>query len=74
MSEGFPKKWKEIENQKSISKRLKEAVRPSKPLKPRLDLAIRRIELQIQRLDQASERARANELAEVRKMEKNDNA
>ena len=75
--------------------RIKEAVRPSGPLKPRLDFAIRRIELQIQRLDQAGERFTerdksifvriveaytkhdmpranvfANELAEVRKMEK----
>jgi division protein CdvB (Snf7/Vps24/ESCRT-III family) len=95
MSEGFGKKWEERENQTSISTRLKEAVRPSKPLKPRLELAIRGIEVQIQRLDQAGDRfskrdksifARvveayskhdmpranvfANELAELRKMEK----
>ena len=74
---------------------MKEAVRPPGPLKPRLDFAIRRIELQTQKLDQATERfsqrdktifarivdayakhdsARANvfanELAEVRKMER----
>jgi len=75
--------------------RIKEAVRPPGPLKPRLDFAVRRIELQIQRLDQATDRFTerdksifvriveaytkhdmpranvfANELAEIRKMEK----
>jgi len=95
MSERFAKKWGEREEQTPIQARLKEAVRPPGPLKPRLDFAIRRIELQIQRLDNASERFTerdksifvriveayskhdmpranvfANELAEVRKMEK----
>ena len=95
MSKRFAKNWKARENQTSLNARLKEAVRPSTPLKPRLTLAIRRIERQIQRLDQAREKfterdksifARiveaytkhdmpranvfANELAEVRKMEK----
>lgn len=74
---------------------MREAVKPVGPLKPRLDVAVRRIELQVQRLDQASERfgqkdrtlfakvvdaytkhdtahanVFANELAEVRKVEK----
>ena len=78
-----------------IHKRVKEAIRPPGPLKPRLDLAVRGIEIQIQRLDKASDRfserdksifARivnayskhdmpranvfANELAEIRKMER----
>jgi len=95
MSERFAKRWGEREEQTPIQARLKEAVRPPGPLKPRLDFAIRRIELQIQRLDNASERFTdrdksifvriveayskhdmpranvfANELAEVRKMEK----
>jgi len=95
MSERFAKKWGEREEQTPIQARLKEAVRPPGPLKPRLDFAIRRIELQIQRLDNAGERFTerdksifvrivesyskhdmpranvfANELAEVRKMEK----
>jgi len=95
MSERFAKKWGEREEQTPIQARLKEAVRPPGPLKPRLDFAIRRIDLQIQRLDNASERFTerdksifvrvveayskhdmpranvfANELAEVRKMEK----
>ena len=78
-----------------MGNRIKDAVRPPGPLKPRLDFAIRRIDLQIQRLDQASDRFTerdksifvriveaytkhdmprasvfANELAEIRKMEK----
>ncbi|MEM0253206.1 MAG: Snf7 family protein [Candidatus Bathyarchaeia archaeon] len=95
MSERFAKKWEERSPERPLTERIKEAVRPPGPLKPRLDMAIRRIELQIQKLDQASERfsqrdksifarivdaytkhdmARANvfanELAEIRKMEK----
>ncbi|MGC9345370.1 MAG: Snf7 family protein [Candidatus Bathyarchaeales archaeon] len=95
MSERFVKKWEERRDEQSFTERVKEAVRPPGPLKPRLDMAVRRIELQVQKLDQASERfsqrdksifarivdaytkhdmARANvfanELAEIRKMEK----
>ena len=95
MSEKFAKKWGEGYDQMPIHKRVKEAIRPPGPLKPRLDLAVRGIEIQIQRLDKASDRfserdksifARivnayskhdmpranvfANELAEIRKMEK----
>ena len=95
MSEKFAKKWGEREIETPFATKVKEAVRPPGPLKPRLDFAIRRIELQIQRLDQATDRfserdksifARiveaysrhdmpranvfANELAEIRKMEK----
>jgi len=95
MSERFAKKWGEREEQTPIQARLKEAVRPPGPLKPRLDFAIRRIELQVQRLDTATDRFTerdksifvriveayskhdmpranvfANELAEIRKMEK----
>ena len=95
MSERFAKRWEESPNQQPFTSRVKEALKPPGPLKPRLDMAIRRIELQVQRLDQAGERfserdkkifarivdaytkhdmARANvfanELAEIRKMEK----
>lgn len=95
MSERFAKRWEEGPNKQPLTTRVKESLRPPGPLKPRLDMAIRRIELQVQRLDQASERfaerdkkifarivdaytkhdmARANvfanELAEIRKMEK----
>jgi division protein CdvB (Snf7/Vps24/ESCRT-III family) len=95
LSERFAKKWDTKREDTPFSKRLQEAVKPPGPLKPRLDFAVRRIELQVQKLDQATERfgqrdktifarivdaytrhdtARANvfanELAEIRKMEK----
>lgn len=95
MSAKFAKKWGTEYGEQPITTRIKEAVRPPGPLKPRLDFAIRRIELQIQRLDKATDRFSdrdksifnrivkayskhdmpranvfANELAEIRKMEK----
>ncbi|MGQ9624120.1 MAG: Snf7 family protein [Candidatus Bathycorpusculaceae bacterium] len=95
MTERFSRKWESRREEQPFTERIKEAVRPPGPLKPRLDFAIRRIELQIQKLDQATERfsqrdktifarivdaytkhdtARANvfanELAEIRKMER----
>lgn len=95
MSERFSKKWETRREEQPFTNRLKEAVKPPGPLKPRMDFAVRRIELQVQKLDQATERfgqrdktifarivdaytkhdtARANvfanELAEIRKMEK----
>jgi division protein CdvB (Snf7/Vps24/ESCRT-III family) len=95
MSERFAKRWEEKESQAPMGSKIKDAVRPPGPLKPRLDFAIRRIDLQVQRLDQASDRFTerdksifvriveaytkhdmprasvfANELAEIRKMEK----
>lgn len=56
MSEKFAKRWEREQEQADIKTKVRDAVRPPGPLKPRLDLAIRRIELQIQRLDQASDR------------------
>jgi division protein CdvB (Snf7/Vps24/ESCRT-III family) len=95
LSEKFAKKWGEPYDTTPLTNRIKEAVRPPGPLKPRLDQAIRGIELQCKKLDKASDRfserdksifARivnayqkhdmpranvfANELAEIRKMEK----
>jgi division protein CdvB (Snf7/Vps24/ESCRT-III family) len=95
LSERFSKKWETKREEQPFSQRIQEAVRPPGPLKPRLDFAVRRIDLQVQKLDQATERfgqrdktifarivdaytkhdtARANvfanELAEIRKMEK----
>ncbi len=95
MSERFGKKWEERRDEQPFTKRIKGAVRPPGPLKPRLNMAVRRIEMQVQKLDQATDRfskrdtsifarivdaytkhdmARANvfanELAEIRKMEK----
>jgi len=95
MSEKFAKKWEKDYGEEPLTKRLKESVRPPGPLKPRLDFAVRRIEVQIQRLDKATDRFSerdksifkrivdaysvhdapranvfANELAEIRKMER----
>ena len=95
MSAKFAKKWGKEYNEPALTERIKEAVRPPGPLKPRLDFAIRRIELQTKRLDKAADRFTerdksifdkivkafskhdmpranvfANELAEIRKMEK----
>ena len=95
LSERFAKKWETRREEQPFTNRLKEAVKPPGPLRPRLDFAVRRIELQVQKLDQATDRfsqrdktifarivdaytkhdaARANvfanELAEIRKMER----
>ena len=95
MSARFAKKWEEGQSEQPFTDRIKEAVRPPGPLKPRLDFAVRRIEMQVQRLDRATDKFNqrdksifakivdaytkhdmpranvfANELAEIRKMEK----
>ncbi len=95
LSERFAKRWEDRRSEPPITERIKGAVRPPGPLKPRLDGAVRRLDMQIQKLDQANERfskrdksifsrivdaytkhdmARANvfanELAEIRKMER----
>lgn len=95
LSEKFAKRWGEGTDEAPFGTRIKEAIRPPGPLKPRLDMAVRRIESQVQRLDNATDRfaerdkkifarivdaftkhdmARANvfanELAEIRKMER----
>ena len=95
MSEKFAKRWGEGIDDTPLTTKIKEAVRPPGPLKPRMDYAVRRIDVQIQRLDKATDRfserdksifarivnayskhdmARANvfanELAEIRKMER----
>lgn len=56
MSEKFAKRWEEREVGTPFTTKVKEAVRPPGPLKPRLNFAIRRIDLQIQRLEQAGDR------------------
>jgi division protein CdvB (Snf7/Vps24/ESCRT-III family) len=95
LSERFAKNWESKREEDSFTDSLKKVVVPPAPLKPRLDFAIRRLDLQIHKLDQASDRFNqkdralftrivdsyakhdtahaniyANELAEVRKMEK----
>ena len=95
MSERFAKKWETKRETTSFISNVKETVIPPAPLKSRLDNAIRRLQLQIKKLDQSSDRFSqkdralftkivaayeehdtahaniyANELAEVRKMER----
>ncbi|MGD0204036.1 MAG: hypothetical protein ABSC20_09065, partial [Candidatus Bathyarchaeia archaeon] len=56
MSERFTKKWESKREDEPFSNRIKDAVKPPGPLKPRLDFAVRRIDLQVQKLDQATDR------------------
>lgn len=57
MPKGFSEKWeKSQEYEQPIGERIREAVIPSTPLRQRLDVAVRRIELQMQRLDQVNQR------------------
>ena len=95
MSERFAKKWETRRDETTFIDTIKTTITPPPPLKPRMNQAVRRLELQIHRLDQANERFTqkdkalfakivaayekhdsahaniyANELAEVRKMEK----
>ena len=95
MSERFAKKWESRRDDTSFIDSIRGVVNPPPPLKPRMNYAIKRLNLQIQNLDKATERFKqkdkalfakivaayeahdssraniyANELAEVRKMEK----
>ncbi len=56
MSERFAKKWETKREETSFVDSIRETVTPQPPLKPRLDHAVRRLDLQINKLDQASER------------------
>jgi division protein CdvB (Snf7/Vps24/ESCRT-III family) len=56
LSERFAKKWDSKRDESPFTDRIKDAVKPPVPLKPRLDSAARRIDLQVQKLDQANER------------------
>ena len=51
MSSKFSEKWETMEE-----KGIREALRPSDPLKPKIEQAIRRVQAQINRLNQAAER------------------
>ena len=54
MSENFSRKWGQKEQEQNES--LSQLIRGPKPLKPRLDVATRRLDLQISKLDQANDR------------------
>jgi division protein CdvB (Snf7/Vps24/ESCRT-III family) len=55
MSENFSRKW-ETKREESLIDTVRTTIQPTPPLKPRLDFAIRKLDLQINRLDQANER------------------
>ena len=56
MSERFAKKWEPRREETSLADTIKSVVNPPPPLKPRMELAVRRLDLQINKLDQTSER------------------
>jgi division protein CdvB (Snf7/Vps24/ESCRT-III family) len=56
MSERFAKKWETNRDETSFVDTIRGAVTPPPPLKPRMNYAIRRLDLQIHKLDQAAER------------------
>jgi division protein CdvB (Snf7/Vps24/ESCRT-III family) len=56
MSERFAKKWESKRDETSFVDNLRATVNPPPPLKPRMDYAIKRLDLQIHRLDQAADK------------------
>ena len=56
LSERFAKKWETRREENSFTDNLKSVVNPPPPLKPRMDFAIRKLELQVNKLNQANER------------------
>lgn len=56
MSERFAKKWEAPKQQGTLIGSIKDTIQPPPPLKPRLEMAVRKLDLQINKLDQASDR------------------
>ncbi len=56
MSERFAKKWEAPREGESLVNTIRGTVQPQPPLKPRLDFAVRKLDMQISKLDQANER------------------
>jgi len=56
MSERFAKKWEAKKEDDTFINTIKQTVQPEPPLKPRLDFAVRKLDMQINKLDQANER------------------
>ena len=56
MPDKFTEKWGESENPEPFGSRVRNSIRPPSQLKPSLDRAVQRLEGQIQRLDQTSNR------------------
>jgi division protein CdvB (Snf7/Vps24/ESCRT-III family) len=56
MSERFAKKWEQNRNEGNFSNSIRQTLNPPAPLKPRLDFAVKKLDMQITRLDQSNER------------------
>jgi division protein CdvB (Snf7/Vps24/ESCRT-III family) len=57
MSERFAKKWEQKRDEgDSFTKTIRDTIQPPPALKPQLDMACRKLDLQINKLDQANER------------------
>jgi division protein CdvB (Snf7/Vps24/ESCRT-III family) len=56
LSERFAKKWENHRDEASFTDTIRNVVKPPLPLKPQLDFAVRRLTLQVNKLDQAGER------------------
>ncbi|MDR2700166.1 MAG: Snf7 family protein [Nitrososphaerota archaeon] len=56
MSENFSKKWDQKRDDPSIINSINQKVKQQPPLKQRLDMATRKLDVQVNRLDQMSER------------------
>ncbi len=56
LSERFAKKWESKKEKTSFTESLKGTISPAPALKPRLDYATKRLEIQLSSLDRASER------------------
>ena len=56
MSERFAKKWEAKKEEESFGKTIHDTIQPPPPLKTALDMAVRKLDMQISKLDQANDR------------------
>ncbi len=56
MSEHFSKKWEQKRSNGNFTDTVRQTFNPPAPLKPRLDLAVKKLDMQITKLDQTNER------------------
>lgn len=56
MSEHFAKKWEQKRGEETFVDSIRHTIQPPQPLKPQLDFAVRKLDMQISKLDQANER------------------
>ena len=56
MSEHFAKKWEQKREETTFGNSIRQTIQPPQPLKPQLDFAVKKLDMQISKLDQANER------------------